>query len=352
MINGINKEEKKYRGLNLDSSSSLKMFAQDRKKYYKTYIEGIKENDLESDTKAIIVGKLSETLLFEPELFDERFYLSSITSIPSGLMGDFVNALYKHTIEATDNKGNITRDFEEICKDAHVDSGFKIGLEAVLKKFTGSDNEVYYKELREVKSRGLIVVAANDIQNAERIVEELKTNFVTAEIINLVNSNKWEIINQFQIEGYNIDGHLFKSMLDKVVANNVDKILHPWDLKITWNVERFYEEYYLKRLSYIQAYLYYKALESLTKDKNHKWYGYKVESLKFIIADSINYYNPLIYTLSDDDMKDAYLGFEHKGRKYKGVANLIDELKFAQENDLWNISKENYLNNGIINIKN
>lgn len=349
MIQGKSKTEANYRSLMLDSSSSLKDFALDKRKYNKKYI--LNESIEEEDNKAAIIGRIVETLLLEPEEFDNRFYLSICLKAPTAGMLDFVNALYKHTLECTDEKGNITREFEELCKDAHIDSGYKIGLEAVLKKFIGTDNEIYYREMREVRSRGLTVVTTQDVTNAEKIVEELKSNFVTSDIINLVSSNKWEVINQFQVEGYEVDGHMFKSMLDKVTANNVDKVLQPWDLKCTWSVERFYEEYYLKRLSYIQAYLYYKALESLTKDVNHRWYGYRVEPLKFIVVDSINYYNPLIYTLDDNDMDDAYNGFEYKGRKFKGVKSLIEDLHWAQDNDKWNISKGNFKNNGVVNIK-
>ncbi len=351
MIDGINKNksEKSYREIIMDSSSSLKDFATDRKKYKKKYI--LNEIVEEEDSLATITGRVVETLLFEPELFDERFYLSVCTKAPSAGMLDFVNALYKHTLEATDEKGNVTREFSDLCKDAYIDSGYKIALEAVLKKFIGTDNELYYREMREVKSRGLTVVTVNDVSNSEKIVEELKTNFVTEGIINLKNSGRWEVINQFQIEGYEVDGHSFKSMLDKIIADNLEKILYPKDLKCTWSVERFYEEYYLKRLSHIQAYLYYRALVWLTQQKGHKWYGYKVAPLDFIVCDSINYYNPLIYTLSESDMEDAYYGFEHKGRKYKGVKSLIEELQWCQKNDIWGITMNNYMNKGIVNIK-
>jgi hypothetical protein len=76
-----------------------------------------------------------------------------------------------------------------------------------------------------------------------------------------------------------------------------------------------------------------------------------VENLKFIVCDSTNYFNPLIYTLSDSDIMDAYSGFEHKGRKYPGVKELIADLLWAQENDVWNISRKNHLSNGVVNIK-
>jgi hypothetical protein len=61
--------------------------------------------------------------------------------------------------------------------------------------------------------------------------------------------------------------------------------------------------------------------------------------------------NPLIYTLSDEDMKECYLGFEHKGRTYPGVKQIIEDLKWATENNVWNMSRKNYESNGIINIK-
>jgi hypothetical protein len=61
--------------------------------------------------------------------------------------------------------------------------------------------------------------------------------------------------------------------------------------------------------------------------------------------------NPLMYTLSAQDMEDAYMGFEHKGRKYVGVKDLIIDLKWAQENDVWNISRENFLSKGQVKIR-
>jgi hypothetical protein len=76
-----------------------------------------------------------------------------------------------------------------------------------------------------------------------------------------------------------------------------------------------------------------------------------VENLKFIVCDSTNYFNPLIYTLSDDDMKDAYEGFSYRDREYKGVKEIIKDLQWAIKNNIWNISRKNYLSNGIINIK-
>jgi hypothetical protein len=77
MIKGRNKtlEERNYRAIERDSSSSLKDFSLDRRKYFKKYI--LRERVVEKDNQATNMGKLVETLLLEPEEFDNRFYMSS-----------------------------------------------------------------------------------------------------------------------------------------------------------------------------------------------------------------------------------------------------------------------------------
>lgn len=349
MIKGNSKTEAQYRAVMMDSSSSLKDFSQDRKKYYKKYFLGEKVED--KDSSAANMGRIVETLLMEPHLFDEKFYMSSCASTPTGLMLDFVEALYRHTRDATDEDGIVGRPMNELMEDAYKDSGFKIKYEAVVNKFIGSDAEIYYNEIRRVRTLNLTVVNTTEIAVAEKIVEQLRINSTTAPILNLTNSSRYQIFDQMQVEGYTIDGHLFKSMLDKVVIDHKEKTIQPYDLKCTWSVENFYEEYYLYRRAYIQAYLYYHAMLHMANDPDSEYYGYTVNYLQFIVCDSTNYYQPLIYTLDEGDMNDAYKGFVHKGRTYPGVGDLIAALTWCIETNTWNISHKNYLSNGIVNIK-
>ena len=349
MIKGTTKTEAQYRAVVMDSSSSLKDFSQDRKKYYKKYILGEKVED--KDTAAANMGRIVETLLMEPHLFDDKFYMSSCSSTPTGLMLDFVEALYKHTRDATDENGIVKTPMDQLLEAAYRDSGFKIKYEAVITKFIGSDAEIYYNEIRTVRSKNLTVVNTMEISIAEKIVEQLRINTTTAPIVNLTNSSRYEIIDQMQVEGYTIDGHQFKSMLDKVVIDHKEKTIQPYDLKCTWSVENFYEEYYLYRRAYIQAYLYYYAMLHLTQGEDSPYYDYKVEYLKFIVCDSTNYYQPLIYTLDDYDMINAYKGFILKERKYRGVQDLIAALTWCVTTGTWTISHKNYLSNGVVNIK-
>ena len=348
MIKGQVKTEANYRAKSIDSSSSLKEFSMDRKKYYRKYILG--ESVEDKDTQAATIGRVVETLLLEPELFDEKFYMSACATAPTSLMLAFVEGLYKFTKEATDENGNVTRSFEDISKDAYAESGFKIKYDAVIGKFVGSDAEIYYNEIRKVRGQNLTVVTTEDVTNAEKIVEELRNNPVTKDVVNLVSSPRYTVYNQLQVEGYTLDGHEFKSMMDKVVVDHEACTIQVYDLKCTWSVENFLEEYYLYRRAYIQALLYYKAaLHFMNNTEDIR--GYRVEPPRFIVCDSTNYYNPLIYTLSDKDLEDAYNGFTHKNREYTGVAKLITDLKWALENNIWNISRENSINNGLVNIR-
>jgi hypothetical protein len=350
MIQGRSTTEAVYRSIQTDSSSSLKDFSMDRRKYYKKYV--LRESVEDKDNQAVTMGKLVETLLMEPHEFDDRFYMSSCASTPTGLMLEFVEGLYTATKEATDAFGIITKTFEELSKEAYVISGFKIKHEQVISKFIGSDAEIFYNEIRKVRSQNLIVVNSQDINNAEKIVHELKNNQFTKDIINQVNDQRYTVMNQFQISDYVVDNHHFKSMIDKIIIDHDKQEIQVYDLKCTWSVESFYTEYYLYRRSYIQAYLYFYAAKSLTRDPQSKWYGYNVKFPMFIVCDSTNYYSPVIYELSYSDIDDAYLGFEYRGRQYPGVKELIQDLKWALEEGVWNISRKNYETCGIVKITN
>ena len=69
MIQSVSKntDEKNYRAIMMDSSSSLKVFSENRRKYYKKYY--LNESVEEKDNQAITMGKVVELLLLEPHLF-------------------------------------------------------------------------------------------------------------------------------------------------------------------------------------------------------------------------------------------------------------------------------------------
>lgn len=348
MIQGTNKNssEAAYREIYLDSSSSLKEFSLDRKKYYKKYL--LHEEVEDKDTNAIVMGKLVETILWQNELFDDKFYMSSCVEAPTGLMLKFVEALYETSRSATNEDGEITKTFEEMCNEAYLASGYKISLDRVMKSFIGTDAEIYYNEIRTARSKKLTVVTAEQVNMAEKIVEELKNNQFTRDIVNLMSNARYDVKIQFQVEGYEVNDLIFKSMMDLFVIDHLKKTIQVYDLKVVWAVENFYDEYYLYRRAYMQAYLYYMAAIHYRSEINSEVSDYTVLPPKFIVSDSANYYNPLIYQMTDKDLIEAYDGFEYKGRNYPGVKETIEDLKWALNMNVWNISRKNYQSNGLV----
>jgi len=291
-----------------------------------------------------------ECLLLEPHRFDEKFFISTCLNIPSGLMLAFVEALLEETVSATNDDGVVTSTFEALSTEAYKKSGFKIAYDAVIKKFAESGAMVYFEELCTVRSNNLTVITGDDVTNAQKIVDELQENPITKGIFLATTGPNQSVFDQLQVEGYEIDGLRFKSMMDRVIVSHTNKTIQVYDLKCTWTVENFYSEYYLYRRAYIQAFLYYYA--ALHFQSLHPEYAeYIVEFPKFVVCDSINYYSPLVFTLNKDDMEDAYNGFVHRAKMYPGVGNIIEDLKWAVENDTWNISRTAFAANGVINIK-
>jgi len=348
MIDTIKFTEKDYRDVKMDSSSSIKEFSLDRKKYWRKYV--LDETIKEKDTTAIMMGQLVELLLWEPELFDSKFYMSACVSPPTGLMLGFVEAMYKVTKEKTDENDVVDATFEEIASEAYELSGFKIKLDAVIKKFAESDAMIYFEEICTVRSNNLSVVNANDVNNAEKIVTELQENPITAKICNQQTNAQYTVLDQHKIFGYDVLGHKVKSMMDRIIIDHTKMSIQVYDLKCTWTVENFYTEYYLKRRSYIQALCYYTACVHL-RDTDPLYKGYTVELPKFIVCDSINYFSPLIFTLNNEDLRDALKGFTYNNRTYPGVTDILDNLTWAKDHDSWNISKSMAEAGGVINIK-
>jgi hypothetical protein len=341
--------EKEYRSISLNSYSSLKDFSVDRKKYHKKYI--MKEKIKEKDTKASNMGRLVETLLMEPDKFDDLFFMSTCVKIPGGMLGDFIYKLSELISENTDDDGVLKGDFEDHAMEAYKASGFKIAFATVLKKLDEPENQLYYEECLKVNYYEMSMVTTQDVTNAEKIVEGLKEGLATSHIVNIEPSDTFDVYDQLKISDYTIDGMRLKSMLDKVIVNLKKKTIHIYDLKCTWSVENFFKEYYLYRRSYIQAFLYYHAVKHLTEVEGSTIEGFDIKLPAFIVCDSVNYYDPLVYQLTEKDMKEAYDGFEYQGKTYPGVGEIIANLQWAIENDVWGMSKTNYEQQGNIPLK-
>lgn len=346
MIGGkLMRTDTSYFAIEKDSASSLKCFATDRKKYYRKYILGEQIEEVDDESKAVLMGNLVDCLLLVPEEFDTRFFKSTGEDKPTGQMLDFVNYLYEETMSSVDGEGEIRKSFLDRAKEAYIKVGFKRdSFEKVMERFL-KEGKSYFDEILEVRPKGLQVITAQDHENALKIIDGLKENKFVGEVINLVESNEFEVFNQLVIE-FVYQGIEFKVMIDKVIVSHVDKTVTPYDLKVTWAVEDFYQGYYLYRKAYIQQGLYTIAVNEWLKEIELD--DYSINPFTFIVADSINYNAPLLYQTSEDSLQKAIFGFEVKGKYYPGITEIINNIRWHKSEGIWNISAENFKNKGVV----
>jgi hypothetical protein len=145
-----------------------------------------------------------------------------------------------------------------------------------------------------------------------------------------------------------------KSKLDLVKIDHKNETITPYDLKtIGSDKEGFIKSFYKWRY-YIQASMYYDAVsESLTQEASSATYGYKMKPFQFIVVQSQDPANPMVYTVSDAKIREGRDGFYSEDGKLirKGYKQLIEEYNWHINENKFDFSIETYNANGNILIE-
>lgn len=353
--------EREYRALEIDSYSSFKAFIEDRKKYYKKYI--LKETIKDDTSEDMIYGLLVDTLLLEPDEYDNRFTLA-ISQVPSGQYALLVNEMFKIAMACVDESGQVSKDDDTILEEAyervkHDRNGTIVAfkrdsVDKAKEKFFGTDLEVNYKQ--RLEAEGKYVIELSTLEKAQQGISELKSNFITKDIINAVNTPEITVYNQFPIVG-EIGSNLTKSipypakcLVDKLIINHRERKISIYDIKATWdNENEFIKKFFLYKY-YLQAGLYYYLVVEW-KNSIKELDGYSVDFPTFVVVESNNYKMPLKYTTDIEVVKQGMKGFTIRGKYYPGILSAVQDLTWHKEMAIWNVSRENYVNDGVVKIK-
>lgn len=316
-----------------------------------SYLKGLAD---EPDSSAIALGTVVDMKLTQPaEAFDEQVYVMT-TDIPKSEMMKTFCEVYAET----DDQG--------IARES---SGFKIGIDAVVKKFEKEGKE-YYNAL--LKAKGKTIIGAENFFRALNMVKILRSNPYTSRYF--VNETPgielmfqvpilWTIDYKSLMQGE--EGKVktinAKSLLDVIRIDNNNKVIQPIELKT--GADSFYKSYRrYKRI--LQGTMYYDAVaQTVQKSGDHK--DYTVEPLRFIYADSNLVYPPAIYKMAETeldagregrlntiqiDKDEMWIHLPNKVFKVKGYKRLIAELEWHEKNDMWDYSYDVYQNNGEIDL--
>lgn len=318
--------EKDYNGEKALNFSRIKDFYKlGLFKYKKKYILGLEVKD--PDSASLVVGSAADCILFEgQEVFDKRFVIGENQKIPTGKGGIFVGKLYSLLKE--------DMPFDTAFVKAYQQAELSEKLfESFTEKFENSELSLYLQNLREAE--GKTAISVQDVAAANKIVETLKNHSRTRLLFDMDGYSQLAIVFEY-------NGRLIKCKLDKVLVDKKNKILKPFDLKCFFSVNDFGIRF-TKDLYYIQQAIYTLAIEAF-RDKYYP--DYAIDDFKFCVSHNANLDLPVIYTMKTPK-GDLYEGFTtESGRRYKGLDEMLFEIDWHHEHDIWNTTYELHNNRG------
>lgn len=334
-------EYRKLKGLNY---SSIKLFDTDPVRFYKEFILGEKQE--QKTTYSLTIGDLVDFYLLECKgneeefiiKFDEKFAMFEgvKTTAQAFLLADELFALTKRDI----NDGEIVTSFEIRFKEAFdnlqkQDKYKGKTWEKGLEDFNKTSKDYFDKLLENINKK---VVSLQDVEKAKSIVHVLMNDDFTGHIFRDPSLLAKQVL-EFKYNGMDC-----KSEVDFMTIDHDNQIIQPYDLKTTYDNEEF-DYNYLKHGYYLQQAFYSIGLQEMYPD-------YTILPFNFIVADtSSNNRRPLIYKLNAHHYIQGKQGFTYNNYKYRGIDELVNEIIWADENGIWNINKNNYMNKGIVKLK-
>lgn len=342
-------KEKEYRANEALNYSSIKDFdEQGPFEFYKKHVAKDRQPKKEGD--AMDMGNLVDCLLTVPDTFNDRFFIISDSDIVIGQKKELVDEMFsiskRYYNEETDS---LDISFEEVFRTAfdsvQIDksTGSQVKFkgktwEDVIGLFNNGPMEAYYNVLLEnIKKRG---VTGFQVEMAEAIVKNILS---VPKIYDIYNRADVEIHNQYALY-FTYKDFKMKGLIDTLHINHEQKWIQEFDLKTSWSTIDF-EYNRIQSKYYLQEATYYVGLKELFPN-------YTVRPRKYIIADSRNHIRPYIAATTSDHLAEGLVGFTTpNGRTYKGLNELLDNLKWHFDNSIWNTTKEIHDNSDEIILK-
>jgi hypothetical protein len=277
---------------------------------------------------SLSLGSLVDCMLLTPdELHKNYVFLEKAIEIP-----DAIKAIWDDYFEDRTLLGNYEID-ETLLNSLAINKGYRLTqndarLNHVLKHIK------YFEAL--VESNGKEIVYSQTQEKAIAFCESIKTNIFTKNILDSVSKTQVEIYFNLPSTEYNL-----KALLDFIDIDETNKTIQPWDLKsMSGYTSGFKKSVYKYRYDF-QAAFYTFALQKM-------YPAYQILPFKFLVESTDFPGSPLIYVCSEYTMGVGAFGGNVEGKEYKGFLQCLDLLKWHSKNDVWNYTKEQWENNGVI----
>lgn len=281
--------------------------------------------------------------------YNEKFAFIDF-EVGSGQVFILCDHLFTVTEDSMNEDGIITMAledrFEEAFKRVKAQDKYKgKDIDKVWDDFEANGQD-YFKSLMD--NIGKTIVTPAQLEKGKFVGNNLMRDPHTANIF------QGNVHTSYPIEWVFTNGDCSevscKSELDLFKIDDRRKKIFLYDLKCTWDNEGF-EYSYLKYYYYIQQAYYWLAAVYYFTYVEPQYADYEIVPMQYVVADtSPNNRRPLIYPCTETDLRAGIYGFNLAHKHYKGVNELMDEICFAENNDIWNMSKEAYQNKGIMKL--
>lgn len=279
-------------------------------------------------------GKLAECLLFNPEEFENEFFVSH-TALPSEDIQEVVkNYMVEFPKQNLDAKKEAL--FYHINNVGYAKKS-KWLKDTKIKKVI-EEGTPYLKVLQE--SAGRTIIDNKLYTKYKTFIPFIKTSLFYMELF----KKEYEIRTTVPIY-FEYEGELCKVLIDILLIDHKNKRVIPVDLKtVKGKKEDEFESNYWNYHYYLQGSFYSFGLahHPLVTDN-----GYSIAPFTFFVLRKNKLTSPVTFEMSLEDLKVGELGGKSRmnpNYEIKGYKQLIEEYKWHRETTIWNYKKDTFLN--------
>ena len=287
------------------------------------------------DNDGVKFGSLVDDLLFNSqEYFKENYYIFDGEK-PSATLGNLCDIILKNYTELP-NIQQVKQiiehnDFWSNIKDPNK-------LEANFNK-----PEFWTYLTCKFDTVNKTVITTKEFHEAMDIVSILKEHEYSKDILYNDHDNYHQFRIEFEYKKFTIRG-----IIDILTIDHVNKMVYITDLKTGKNPAIEFEDSFIKWRYYFQGAIYTLASEQILRALGIR--DYKLEKFQFLYISKSDK-TPLVYKMTDKWISAAMNGFHINRYVYKGINELIDEIRWCWDNKEYLVPKYIVDNNGVVDIK-
>jgi hypothetical protein len=278
-------------------------------------------------------GSLVDDMLQPDFKITDKYYVFDGEK-PTAMLGTLCDYLVEHL-------GKINTDENTFILNCIKELG--------LWKTTKDDTKLLAKYTKEANNYVIAMIESYNktlvtnllVQEAEEMVSVLKTHEFSRYFI--LGDLEYQVEVNFEIGNFK-----FLSFLDYIKIDHVNKTIRGIDLKTGSKPVSEFLSNFIKYRYYLQGVIYSLALQyyALTNDLE----SYEILPFQFLYCGRYEKI-PTTLEFTDKWFKGALNGFTtNAGYKYRGLIELVDNIEWHWRNEVFNMSKEQYENNGLVKI--